>query len=92
MLPLVLDLLLIDESNPRSIAFQLARSRSHIDTLPQSGAGGGRIEEQRMALSLLTSVRLADVAALARSRRTAPAQLCRSCWTSRSRPWRRSPT
>jgi uncharacterized alpha-E superfamily protein len=67
MLPLLFDLLLIDESNPRSIAFQLAELARHIDTLPQSGDGGGRIEEQRMALSLLTGVRLADVATLART-------------------------
>ncbi|HXE69433.1 MAG TPA: circularly permuted type 2 ATP-grasp protein [Hyphomicrobiaceae bacterium] len=66
MLPLVLDLLLIDESNPRSIAFQLAELARHIDALPQSGDGGGRIEEQRMALSLLSSVRLADVVSLAK--------------------------
>jgi uncharacterized alpha-E superfamily protein len=67
MLPLLFDLLLTDESNPRSIAFQLAELARHIDTLPQSSDGGGRIEEQRMALSLLTSVRLADVTALART-------------------------
>jgi uncharacterized circularly permuted ATP-grasp superfamily protein/uncharacterized alpha-E superfamily protein len=65
VLALVLDLLLVDESNPRSIAFQLAELERHIGTLPQSGARGARIEEQRMALSLLTSVRLADVTALA---------------------------
>ena len=67
MLPLLFDLLLIDESNPRSIAFQLAELARHIDSLPQSGVGSGRIEEQRMALSLLTSVRLADVASLAKT-------------------------
>ena len=66
LLPLVLDLLLIDERNPRSIGFQLASLADHIDTLPQSSRRGGRIEEQRTALSLLTSVRLADVAALAK--------------------------
>jgi uncharacterized circularly permuted ATP-grasp superfamily protein/uncharacterized alpha-E superfamily protein len=66
MLPLVLDLLLVDESNPRSIAFQLAALARHIDTLPQSVEGHGRIEEQRLALSLLTQVRLADVASLAK--------------------------
>lgn len=66
LLPLVLDLLLIDESNPRSIAFQLAELSRHIDSLPQSGEGGARIEEQRMALSLLTNVRLADVESLAK--------------------------
>ena len=62
MLPLVLDLLLVDESNPRSIGFQLAALSRHIDTLPQSGEGSGRNEEQRMALSLLTQMRLADMA------------------------------
>ena len=67
LLPLVLDLLLVDESNPRSIAFQLAELSRHIDSLPQSGEGGARIEEQRMALSLLTSVRLADVGVLAKA-------------------------
>jgi uncharacterized circularly permuted ATP-grasp superfamily protein/uncharacterized alpha-E superfamily protein len=66
MLPLVLDLLLIDESNPRAIAFQLAELVRHIDALPQSRERGARIDEQRMALALLTSVRLADVASLAR--------------------------
>ncbi len=65
MLPLVLDLLLLDDTNPRSIAFQLERIAGHIDALPQSAASGRRIEEQRLALSLMTAVRLADVAPLA---------------------------
>jgi uncharacterized alpha-E superfamily protein len=64
MLALVLDLLLADESNPRSVAFQLAALARHIDSLPQSEEGSGRIEEQRMALSLLTQTRLADPARL----------------------------
>ena len=33
---LVLDLLLLDEANPRSAAFQLARLREHVDQLPDS--------------------------------------------------------
>jgi uncharacterized alpha-E superfamily protein len=65
LLPLVLDLLLVDESNPRSIAYQLAELERHIGSLPQSGESGARIEEQRTALSLLTSVRLANVTELA---------------------------
>jgi uncharacterized circularly permuted ATP-grasp superfamily protein/uncharacterized alpha-E superfamily protein len=64
MLPLVLDLLLLDESNPRSVGFQLAALARHIETLPQSGQSSSRIEEQRLALSLLTQTRLADVASL----------------------------
>jgi uncharacterized circularly permuted ATP-grasp superfamily protein/uncharacterized alpha-E superfamily protein len=67
MLPLVLDLLLVDESNPRSVAFQLTALSSHIDALPQSGEGSGRIEEQRMALSLLSQMRLADPGSLDKS-------------------------
>ena len=65
MLPLLFDLLLVDESNPRSIAFQFVEIARHIDTLPQSGDGSARVEEQRIALSLLTNVRLAEVFALA---------------------------
>ncbi len=65
MLPLVLDLLLLDDTNPRGIAFQLERIAGHIDALPQSAASGRRSEEQRLALSLMTAVRLADVAPLA---------------------------
>lgn len=66
LLPLVLDLLLVDERNPRSVGFQLQSLSKHIDTLPQSGKARARIEEQRLILSLLTSVRLADVTSLAR--------------------------
>ena len=65
MLPLVLDLLIVDETNPRSLAFQLAALSAHIDTLPQAGKGHERTEIQRMALSMLNDVRLTDVATLA---------------------------
>jgi uncharacterized circularly permuted ATP-grasp superfamily protein/uncharacterized alpha-E superfamily protein len=67
LLPLLLDLLLIDEANPRGVAFQLSELARHIDGLPQSREGGARIEEQRTALALLTGVRLADVTLLAKS-------------------------
>ena len=63
-LPLVLDLLIIDETNPRSIAFQLASIAQHIDTLPRTGKGRGRTDVQRRALSLVNDVRLADVGSL----------------------------
>lgn len=67
VLPLVLELLLADETNPRSIAFQLKELARHIETLPQSGEGGQRIEEQRQILELLSSVQLADMGMLARA-------------------------
>ncbi len=63
---LVLDLLLADEANPRSIAFQLARLREHIEHLPESQSLLRRPEEARLALSLLSAVQLADVQELAK--------------------------
>ena len=65
MIAPVLDLLIVDETNPRSLGFQLAALSAHIDTLPQTGNGGGRTEVQRTALAMLNDVRLADVVALA---------------------------
>jgi len=65
VLPLVLDLLLVDETNPRSLAFQLAALSRHIEQLPLGGPYSGRIEESRQLLSLLTQVRVAEVSRLA---------------------------
>jgi uncharacterized alpha-E superfamily protein len=65
-LDLMLDLLLVDEANPRSVAFQLARLREHVDHLPASQNAIRRPEEARTALGLLTAVQLADVRELAR--------------------------
>jgi uncharacterized alpha-E superfamily protein len=65
ILPLVLDLLLIDETNPRSLAFQLAALSDHVDELPQLGLRAHRTEESRTLLSLLTAVRVAKVGELA---------------------------
>ncbi|MET0386083.1 MAG: circularly permuted type 2 ATP-grasp protein [Polyangiales bacterium] len=61
----VLDLLLTDESNPRSIAFQLATIYEHIRVLPRSAEAPTRAREERVALSALTRVRLADIEILA---------------------------
>ena len=58
---LVLDLLLVDEANPRSIAFQLARLQEDVDQLPASHTAIRRPPEARLALALLTGVQLADV-------------------------------
>jgi uncharacterized alpha-E superfamily protein len=62
----VLDLLLADESNPRSLAFQLAALAEHVDHLPRTGTLPGRSPEQRIMLAALTRVRLVDAEALAR--------------------------
>jgi uncharacterized circularly permuted ATP-grasp superfamily protein/uncharacterized alpha-E superfamily protein len=57
---LVLDLLLLDEANPRSVAYQLVQLREHVDHLPASRSRIRRPAEVRQALSLLTSVQLVE--------------------------------
>jgi len=67
----VLDLLLVDESNPRSVAFQLVRISEHVEDLPRpGGVPGGDLtrretaklsSEERTLLRCLTGIRLADM-------------------------------
>ena len=59
------DLLLTDETNPRSVAFQLAALQEHVSKLPQAIDQVGPTEEERVALQAMTAVRLADVVQLA---------------------------
>lgn len=60
----VIDLLLLDESNPRSIAFQIAALEAHVDNLPRDLQPPARSEEQRIMIALLTALRLAEVPSL----------------------------
>jgi uncharacterized circularly permuted ATP-grasp superfamily protein/uncharacterized alpha-E superfamily protein len=64
ILSLVLDLLMVDESNPRGIGFQLCVISDHLAMLPQASQHAPHNEEQRLILDLLTRVRLAKVASL----------------------------
>ena len=57
----VIDLLLVDESNPRSMAFQISALMLSLDSLPRENSGPGRSPEQRIALSLLTDLRLLEI-------------------------------
>ncbi|MEQ1669543.1 MAG: circularly permuted type 2 ATP-grasp protein [Hyphomicrobium sp.] len=66
MLALVLDLLLLDETNPRSLAYQLAAISRQLESLPDARRGASLSEDRRVILSLLTSIRLADIEAIAR--------------------------
>src|SRR5262249_20635704 len=54
LLPLVLDLLLVDETNPRSIGFQLNAVAAHLDALPKSAQAGPQLEERKIVLELCT--------------------------------------
>jgi uncharacterized circularly permuted ATP-grasp superfamily protein/uncharacterized alpha-E superfamily protein len=62
----VLDLVLTDETNPRSVAYQLAAINEHLTHLPGPAYGAGLSVVARTALRALTSVRLADFATLGR--------------------------
>lgn len=64
---LVLDLLLLDEANPRSVAYQFGQLRRHIEQLPESQILARRPAEARIALDLLSTVQLANVQELAKS-------------------------
>lgn len=66
VLSLVLDLLLLDETNPRSLAYQLASISQHLTKLPQSSQGTSLTDERRIILAMLTSIRLADVESFAK--------------------------
>ncbi len=60
-----LDLLLTDETNPRSLVFQLVALDAHVAHLPAS-ARASRAGEQRIALGALTRARIAEVTELCR--------------------------
>jgi len=64
-LPTLLDLLLLDANNPRSLAYQLDRLTEDFETLPQHGDGRLR-DEQRLLLEASTTLRLADTETLVR--------------------------
>ncbi len=63
--PIVLDLLITDDTNPRSLVHQLATIAGHVEKLPRDEVQAGLAAEQRVALAVHNSVRLADVFELA---------------------------
>jgi uncharacterized circularly permuted ATP-grasp superfamily protein/uncharacterized alpha-E superfamily protein len=60
----VLDLLVLDESNPRSLGFQLAQLNALVDAL-ETGEATRRGTAQRLSLDALTQLRLFDVTTFA---------------------------
>jgi uncharacterized circularly permuted ATP-grasp superfamily protein/uncharacterized alpha-E superfamily protein len=64
----VIDLLICDETNPRSVAYQLSRILEHVNRLPRKDQYGVKSLEQSMALNLLSLVEVADVFELSRVR------------------------
>lgn len=63
-LPMVLDLLLTDETNPRSLVFQLEQILAHVEALPRDDNQPLRGADQRIAISTLNRVRMIDLTML----------------------------
>lgn len=66
-LPAVIDLLLSDEKNPRSLAFQLVELNNNLDSLPGNQDRTQFPVERRLAMDALHSIRMADTKQLGAS-------------------------
>ena len=60
----VLDLLVMDESNPKSLAFQCSRIAGHVAALPRSEDRHYVSAEERLAMKMLAAVRLLDLSGI----------------------------
>ncbi|MGE3540170.1 MAG: circularly permuted type 2 ATP-grasp protein [Candidatus Tectimicrobiota bacterium] len=60
----VLDLLLTDASNPRSVVYQLLALSEHVEHLPREPDQAALSPAQRLALLLLSSLQLCEIAVL----------------------------
>ncbi len=60
----VLDLLLADEGNPKSLAFQFKQLAVHVDQLPQQEERRFASKEERIVLEMQTAIRLFDLSAI----------------------------
>jgi uncharacterized circularly permuted ATP-grasp superfamily protein/uncharacterized alpha-E superfamily protein len=60
----VLDLLIVDESNPKSLAFQFSQLVAHVEHLPRQSDRRFASPEERLSLEILTAVRLLDLTGL----------------------------
>lgn len=61
----ILDLLLFDEDNPRSVGYQVTRLQSQIARLPHPDITPYRSSEERLILQAVSTLRLADIESLA---------------------------
>jgi uncharacterized alpha-E superfamily protein len=58
---LVIDLLLVDDANPRAVAFQLQRLKEHVGMLPQDPSVVRRSPEARLITDALAAVELSQL-------------------------------
>jgi uncharacterized circularly permuted ATP-grasp superfamily protein/uncharacterized alpha-E superfamily protein len=64
-LPAVLDLVMSDDTNPRSLIFQIAEIEEHLSVMPLEQESGPVSDAQKIVISLLAELKLADVRKLA---------------------------
>ena len=60
----VLDLVMLDPNNPRSVEFQLARIETHLAALPGGNASGRLSPAQQIAAAVATRLRTVEAAAI----------------------------
>ena len=60
----VMDLLVMDETNPKSLAFQCSQIATHVEELPRKDHRRFTTGEERLALKMLTDVRLLNLSGL----------------------------
>ena len=58
---LLVDLLLLDDANPRGVAFQLDRLKQHVAQLPDPPAPGRRSPESKLVTAAVAAVELVDL-------------------------------
>jgi len=64
---LVIDLLLFDPNNPRSLTYQVVRLKAYLQNLPKNNGGKSLTEYERLILEADTMLKLADKKELAES-------------------------
>jgi uncharacterized alpha-E superfamily protein len=66
-LSLVLDLMLLDPNNPRSLLYQLDRLKAYLSQLPKAINGHTLLEHERLVLEAYTLLKLSDKDQLAQA-------------------------
>lgn len=72
---LVLDLLLFDETNPRSLIYQFERIQEHLTLLPRQHTDHQLSPEERLVLEAVSQIRLTEASTLAHVSENAPAAM-----------------
>ncbi|HMO86164.1 MAG TPA: alpha-E domain-containing protein, partial [Lacipirellulaceae bacterium] len=62
----VLDLMISDETNPRSVVYQLMQLAVHVEQLPQDARGSTNSLDQGLTAALVNILRRADMRQVAR--------------------------